>query len=353
MIKEYGYEYDAVVEKDIYEQTKGVSADEMFWDAICLRSGRDALKAIAREFSPTTVLIPALSCESMISPFELYGHKVCFYRLNSDYEIDKQDLESKIPKKEALFLYMNYFGVESISDEALRNLQEKYKNLYFIEDRTHDLLTERSSTFVPDFTLASLRKWINIPDGGLLWTKKPLKSNLFEENLTFSQTRLKAEKMRNEFFRSGDIALKKEYRKIFSSVSKLLDDGMVPVKMSKYSLEIIKATDWSKIKNVRKQNAQELIDALNSLPVGLIQSRSGLSDLYVAFTTNNRDEIQTKLSSKGIYNTIIWPLSKEQIEICDVAAATHNTMLAAPCDQRYTVSDMKFIGDEIARVLNE
>ena len=79
----------------------------------------------------------------------------------------------------------------------------------------------------------------------------------------------------------------------------------------------------------------------------------GLSDLYVSFTVLNRDEVQRRLSAEGIFNTIIWPLSEQQKEACKVAKYTEENMLAAPCDQRYTVEDMKTIGAEIVRVIDD
>ena len=80
MIQEYGYEYDAVLQKPIWELTAGRTTKDKLWGAFCLRSGRDALKAIAREYTPRNVFLPALSCDSMIFPFELYGHKIRYYK---------------------------------------------------------------------------------------------------------------------------------------------------------------------------------------------------------------------------------------------------------------------------------
>ena len=62
-----------------------------------------------------------------------------------------------------------------------------------------------------------------------------------------------------------------------------------------------------------------------------------------------RDEVQKKLSERGIFCTIIWPLTDKQKALCDVARFTEENMLAAPCDQRYSVDDIEFIGKEIVR----
>ena len=345
MVREYGYEYDAVLDEKTSKTTQGKVTRENLCGAACLRSGRDALKAIAREFEPCTALLPALACDSMVHPFELYGHKISYYKLNPDYSIDKDSLH--IGKERTLFLYMDYFGILSIRDEELNRLKAE-GNTIFIEDRTHDLIWERKRTFQPDYIMASLRKWIPIPDGGLLWGEisQPLGSDT-----TFSVTRLKAQCMRHQFLQCGDESIKTEFRKIFSTVSDMMDTDE-PSAMSAYAYELAKKTDWEQIRKARKTNAEALITILAESPyISFIQNKAGMSDLYVAFTVRNRDEIQRRLSAEGIFNTVIWPLTEEQKNVCSVTKYTEENMLAAPCDQRYSVDDMKLIGNEIVRVI--
>ena len=45
MIKEYGYEYDAELDKQLFNDTLNQNTEETFQGAYTLRSGRDALKA--------------------------------------------------------------------------------------------------------------------------------------------------------------------------------------------------------------------------------------------------------------------------------------------------------------------
>ena len=125
MIKEYGYEYDAVLDEKLWEGTKGKVTHEKLGGAYCLRSGRDALKAIAREYEPRTVFLPALSCNSMIMPFKQYGHTVKFYKLKKNFSIDFKDLSEKIESDGDLFLYMDYFGCKTITDLELEKLRER------------------------------------------------------------------------------------------------------------------------------------------------------------------------------------------------------------------------------------
>lgn len=347
MVKEYGYEYDAVLNQCIWEFTEGKVTDQKMLGAYCLRSGRDTLKAIAREYESCVALLPALACDSMVHPFELYGHKIRYYKLNEDYSIDLDSLN--VGTDRTLFLYADYFGRPAIIDEKLQKMRET-GNIIFIEDRTHNLLQERKYTFKPDYIIASLRKWLPVPDGGLLWGEI---SKPFGNDTAFSTTRLKAQCMRHEFLVCGDEKIKTQYRNIFSIVSKLMDEDE-PSAMSAYSYALAKDTDWDLVRKTRQQNAEILILTLSASPyITLIQDKAGFSDLYVPFIVPKRDEVQKRLSAKGIFNTIIWPLSDQQNEACKVAKFTVENMLAAPCDQRYTEEDMKTIGAEIVRVIDD
>lgn len=347
MINEYGYEYDAVLNEEIWKNNKGKVTDQKMMGAHCLRSGRDTLKAIAREYKESVALLPALACDSMVHPFELYGHKVQYYKLNEDYSIDLDSIE--IGDGVHLFLYADYFGRPAISDESLEKLREQ-GDIIFIEDRTHNLIWDRLYSFQPDYIIASLRKWLPIPDGGFLWGKitKSLGNDTF-----FSTKRLKAQCMRHEFLCCGDEKIKNEYRKIFSTVSTLIDDDE-PSAMSAYAYALAKNTDWDKVRSIRRDNAEALSYILSTSPyIRLIQKETGMSDLYVPFTVQNRDEVQRRLSAEGVFNTIIWPLMDEQKSVCSVAKFTEENMLAAPCDQRYSKEDMKTIGNEIVRVVED
>lgn len=347
MVKEYGYEYDAALNVDIWNKTEGIVTNAQLFNAHCLRSGRDALKAIAREYKPCIALLPALACDSMVFPFQLYGHQIKYYGLNEDYSIDIHSIEKWTGKEDTLFLYMDYFGISAISDDVLEHLKTK-GNTVFIEDRTHNLIWDRRSSFKPDYIIASLRKWLPLPDGGLLWGQmtQPL-----GDDTSFSRMRLKAQNMRHEYLNYGDERIKATYREIFSTVSDIMEKDS-PSAMSAYSYELAKGTNWDQLRTIRRRNAESLISVLTTSPhIQFIQNKAGISDLYVAFTVSKRDEIQRRLSSTGIFNTIIWPLSEEQKNVCGIAKFTEENMLAAPCDQRYSEEDMKYIGAEIVRAV--
>nr|WP_317363424.1 hypothetical protein [uncultured Blautia sp.] len=353
MVNEYGYEYDTVLDEELYKKTRGEVTYGKFKGAMCFRSGRDALKAVAREFESTDVLVPALACNSMILPFVMYNHNIKYYKLNKDYSINLKSLYSLISKKAkwVLFLYMDYFGNKAINDIELEKLKAEYPSLIFIEDRTHNFLVRSSYTFIPEFTIASLRKWIDIPDGGLLWTNRELKFRDYCKDLSFFEMRLQAQCMRNKFLQCGDEEIKKRYREIFSMVTDKIDEEKLPGLMSLYSYKRACKTNLEEVNNIHCRNAQILIDKLYDFD--FVQNESGLGDIYVAVLIKNRDIVQRKLASMGIFCTIIWPLNDEQRVICDVARDTEEHILAIYCDQRYSVEDMQYIASSVRRVCNE
>ncbi len=356
MVKEYGYEYDAVLDVQLDEETAGKCVSHLDHGVVLLRSGRDAFKSIAREYKNATVLLPSLSCDSMVLPFRLYGHRAIYYRLLNDYKADFEDLIDCLAKKDGtiLLLYMNYFGNLSMTDEQLKFIKEKYMNVVFIEDRTHDLVYCSKQNFQADYVVASIRKWMNVPDGGLLWTKRPLKINEYSESTAFSDTRRKAQCMRNMYFSSGDESIKTEYRKIFSAVTEQIDADFLPGRMSAYSYRMALTADWSYIRGIREQNAFILTRIFeNCESIRLIQDDIKKSNLYVPILIDKRDLIQKKLAEKGIFTTLIWPLSVEQKERCKTAEYTENHMIGIPCDQRYSTDEMRYIGTEVVKAIND
>ena len=355
LVKEYGYEYDAAVDNTLLECTENRFAPHDEAGVLLLRSGRDALKVVAREYDRLTVFLPALSCESMVHPFEKYGHTVKFYCLTREYAIDVADVDRLAEQEDGqiLFVFMDYFGCGAADDSTLEGLRSRWQNMLFLEDRTHQLIQPAERHFRADYVVASLRKWINVPDGGLLWSARPLKNDTLAYECEFFKQRLYAQNLRRQFFQTGDIRLKDEYRSIFSHVSDIMDQSDTPAAMSAYSFEMAKSAQWEQIRNIRRNNAEALLQILEGCPkLKPIQLSAGQSDLYVAFLVDDRDRIQRELSALGIFCTVIWPLSDQQQAACPVARDTCQRMLAAPCDQRYGIEDMRYIGKEIVRIVN-
>ncbi len=353
-VTEYGYEYDAVLDEALLARTRGQCAPLQQNGWYLLRSGRDALKAVAREYTPRTVLMPSLACDSMVQPFEQHGHRVVYYRLDARYRADFADLHAQLRAVDgkAIVLYMAYFGNPSLTDEQLSLLKENFPALVFAEDCTHDLLYVGKRAFLPQYTVASVRKWLNVPDGGVLFAHRSLQNTAFVADTAFSEARREAQCMRHAYFMSGDEQLKTAYRQIFTHVTDRIDGETVPARMSAYAFAMLEDTDWQAIRRRREENAAVLSGVFSSgTAIKQIQPAPCASNLYVPILLEARDAVQRRLAQQGIFTTLIWPLNDRQIQRCPVAAYTQAHMLGVPCDQRYTAADMTYIGKALVHAV--
>lgn len=349
-VKEYGSEFD-------WESNNNFLVDGFknndFMDSELFRSGRDALKAIAKKYRNkyNRILFPALCCESMVTPFELYGYEVLFYKLHPNLTADLEDILLKL-NSNTLFLYMNYFGNILLSDRELNLVKDKYENILMIEDRTHDFFDSRVNNFSPHFSVCSIRKWIAIPDGGILYTFN--NSEKFEgiEDAYFSNTRLIALKNKSNYLKNGDKNLKKIFREQFNNANKYIENSREVVKISSESYNLLKKIDFSKMKYKRKKNTMIMFNLLKRVSNMKILLKEGeCCSLYFPILVEKRDTIQKLLSSKDIYCPVIWPLPKQANGVCKVSNYISENMLALPCDHRYDKDDIEYICNVVKQIL--
>ena len=131
---EFGSEFDWQANEAFLNEN---SAQLRIKEAKKFRSGRDAMKAVAlaNKDRYTHVLLPALCCESMVSPFTMHGIKPVFYKLRENYKADALDVTQKL-NDETILVYGSYFGIDPFDAETLRALHRQYPQALFMEDRT-------------------------------------------------------------------------------------------------------------------------------------------------------------------------------------------------------------------------
>lgn len=355
VVKEYGSEFD-------WDSTLPYISDTYLehplksTTAYLFRSGRDALKAVAQGYSVThkKIMLPALCCESMVSPFTMNGYDIIYYRLNADCTVNEEDVVSKI-SNDCIFLYMSYFGVKPMTDIFLSSLREKYKDTKFVEDRTHNALHRvGENTFKADSTVISIRKWLSIPDGGLLFTTDSF-DNDYLLDTKFSNIRKVAMQKKSEFLKTGDEEIKSQFRKLLNEASELLDVLACPYKMTDESMELLNKTDFDRMLNDRQRNAKilekELMSLIEKGKIKFISKDSESSTIYFPIVVNNRDWLQGKLAEKSVFCPVIWPLPVGAEDVCENSKFIAENMLAIPCDQRYSAEDMLIIAKTISDVL--
>lgn len=350
-VREFGSEYHwHANEAFLTEAGNGLS------DALTYRSGRDALKAVAQACKGrwSRVLLPALCCESMVSPFTGNGISAGFYRLNPDYTADLGDVESKLTA-DTVLLYQPYFGIRPFEDAALERLRQAHPGVLFLEDRTHDLLVARKDGFRADVTVASLRKWTAIPDGGLLWSHSLSVAPALQDG-DFARIRTQAMTLKSRFLASGDLSVKDHFRELLGRASDMLDETNRPYAMSPQSVSLLKKLDTEKMLRCRQENAlclHRLLKKACADRISFVTEAPERSTLYYPILVADQAAFQSRLAARGVFCPVIWPVPREALGICPVAEYTAAHMLGVPCDHRYTPADMEYIAGEIVRLCNE
>lgn len=306
------------------------------------RSGRDAMKQVAAMHRGGRVLLPALCCESMILPFEKNGCAVKFYKLKADLAGDEEDVLKKLGPG-CILLYMTYFDVRPFSQAFLEKLRAL--GVFLLEDRTQDIIVRRREEFLPDATVASLRKWAAMPEGGLLKTEAALPPA--ETDGRFARLRLEAMGEKGDYLELGRPEMKADFLKKLHEADELLDESGKAVAMSPENLGYIEELDFERILERRRQNCsvlrRELKEAAAAGKLSFMGSGENTSGLYLGVMLNNRDAVQKYMAERSIYCPVIWPVPDEAKGVCENCEYVAGHMLALPCDQRYGQKDMEHI----------
>lgn len=337
-MREYGSEHHWQSRTAYITGSGGLEPEE--WSFY--RSGRDAMKQVAAMHRGGRVLLPALCCESMILPFEKNGCAVEFYKLKADLAGDEEDVLKKLGPG-CILLYMTYFDVRPFSQAFLEKLRAL--GVFLLEDRTQDIIVRRREEFLPDATVASLRKWAAMPEGGLLKTEAALPPA--ETDGRFARLRLEAMGEKGDYLELGRPEMKADFLKKLHEADELLDESGKAVAMSPENLGYIEELDFERILERRRQNCsvlrRELKEAAAAGKLSFMGSGENTSGLYLGVMLNNRDAVQKYMAERSIYCPVIWPVPDEAKGVCENCEYVAGHMLALPCDQRYGQKDMEHI----------
>ena len=353
--KEFGSNFFDEIEPSRFYLNDSESV--MYFDA-----GRSAIRYLlhALEGKIDTVLLPQYTCESVIEPFVENGYNIFYYPINKKFEISleifKNIAESTKPQ---LVVVQSYFGANTLYGlrKYLGELQKK--EVIVVEDITHSLLIKQEHNSA-DYLVASLRKWCSIPDGGLLAsrtlkTKKLSLQSKLGENEMYLQLRLGAQAQKRRFFnlKGDELTEKQLYIDLFERSEDILNRQKNCYSMSDYSRVRILGIDWEEIKQRRRANYFQLCKEFSYVPeleIVDIMMECNTVPLYCPVYVKGgwRDDLQRDMRLKNIMISIIWPESNSvKAHVTPEVKWIYEHILAIPCDQRYSVEDMKRVAAEI------
>lgn len=315
------------------------------------RSGREAIGLALESFIPGEVLVPAYCCWSMTMPFESSGWHISYYPIKSDLSVDLASLMSLIEsKRPKMVLLVDYFGYTS-TVEAVHAIKSFDPQIIIMEDFTQSLfrIDERWNHLV-DCYVASIRKSVGIPDGGVVLSSFPLNvESLSNVRTQFVAKHLEAGVLKKKYTYSSDVELKNIFRGLQSEAGAEIKNDYKLYCISNESMAILSNINVSAVSYARRSNYEHLFNLVKDNPYFEVLFQPGENSAPFMFVvkSNKRNLLQQSLAKLGVYCQVIWPVSDAAKEVCAVAKEMEETMLAIPIDQRYDYCDIEEMGQRI------
>ena len=310
-------------------------------------SGRGAIRLLFQNLPQVkSVLLPEYTCSSVIAPIESLGISCSYYPINKDLSVNREVLGSLIDKYAPQAVYFqSYYGFNTLKSirDYYPTLQEK--GLIVVEDITHSWLCDFNSTDA-DYSVASLRKWLQLPDGGVLLSNThALNYEMDEkESSDIVSEFVKASVLKERYFETFNPSDKEAFRQHYINAKDLLQQDETIYSMSKQAQSVLSQTDFSEIVKKRKENAKYLHDHLgNSNHVASVVewSDDSVPLYYPIYVKDNRSLLQKELAKNAIYCPIHWPIpSQVSSNMSPDASFIYTHVLSLICDQRYDLDDM-------------
>ncbi|MGI6064171.1 hypothetical protein [Blautia sp.] len=333
-------------EKDAYQQ--------LFFE-----SGRNAIKALCKILNSTSkrVLLPVYTCHTVIQPFLDENWSIEFYNINTDLSIDQEDLESVSSLfKPSVVLFHSYFGFNTlIGMDSLLSVFRK-RGIIIVEDITQSLFSEPNSIFA-DFYVASLRKFLAIPDGGVLVSCNPIDCvNVCPSDTRMVKTAIEAFDLKREYINGNQMVAKEMYLAAYSKYTEILSKNDKLKCISALALKIFKEKNIVDLIQKRKANYKYLFE--NIYEIGFLKPvcklpKLGETPLYFpVYVEENRDTFRSYMTQNNIYCPIIWPKSNYIVNMRQ-SKYIYDKILCFPIDQRYCIDDMQYLCEVIRSYKDE
>lgn len=318
-------------------------------------SGRDALRSLLlhgmRERGWQRLWIPSYFCQEVIESIASTGIEIPIYE-------DNMLEPSPLFPREALragdtIFVVNYFGLR-LKD----NHYSLPAGVELVEDHTHDPWSTWAQRSEANFCVASLRKTLPIPDGGILWSPKkhPLPPTPPAHATRQEAARGKlAAMLLKSLYLQGHAIDKAVFRQLALTGEEQIGSGEISgmTEVTRALLFMFPVTRWQ---NIRRKNHAFLSDMLNNIKwCEVLQTQSKTCCPFSAilhFDSPERcDNVRSALLAADIYPASYWALDREFLSgsIPEATIELSQRILSIHCDMRYQYTDMARVAEVIGR----
>jgi hypothetical protein len=290
--------------------------------------------------------VPSYLCPSMLAGFN--GDQVCYYPVDECLSAADLSWTKKLNERD-LVCVIDYFGTRTLCPVVQ---EARNRGALVLEDACQALLTDGTGHGA-DFVVYSPRKFVGVPDGGILEDR----SGLLPDNPSFPSApsewwipQLNAWIRRGQFDQRGGSDSDRSWFELYK-----LAKGTAPPEPRAISqiteTLIAEAFDFQAISSKRCSNFQRLRRGLKSKSL-LPSLEEGVIPLGfpLRFESNEaRRAVRQRLIDNAVYPPIHWDISETVPSEFEESHSLSNKVLTIPCDQRYGIEDMNRIIDLITQ----
>lgn len=305
-----------------------------FPNMLKFQSARAALRAVLESAGIKRVLLPIFICDAVVQSVVDSGAIVERYSL--DDSLYPKDL-SNLLSEESVVLYVNYFG---LCTESVKRLCSEVPKKQLIIDNSQALFTQPEDVMA---TIYSVRKFIGVPDGGLL-VASDIDIKIPEKEDAESLDRVKHLLLRSAY------SARRGYLSYVESEKTLTNT--TPLKMSRLTNRIAASFDMDLVKRKRRENylvLAEQLDGLNEHKWSI--GGASIPLCYPLLLTRSVERLKNMLIDEGVFIPTYWPEVKSTAGHDSIEYRLLHHCLYIPCDQRYSTSQMKVLSGKVVAYL--
>lgn len=332
-------------------QGTGNTLGDFYPHANYYADGRQALIHIYHSQGWQRLWVPEYFCYEVVESLKQAGLNLMFYADYPGNRDDEQTLEAiqgkNLFRPTDAVLRVNYFGTR------IRHSSEHLPVAAVVEDHTHDLIGDWPIHSTADWCIASLRKTLPIPEGGILWSpigiKLPEQPATSEENERIAAIRWEAMRQKARYL-AGEPIEKATFRAGYVDTEEYFDTAPVCA-LDKASQEYLRTFDVHSWYGQKRENWELTKDIPKEGVKVVCPENIGCHPFSLVLLFDNpdeRDRVREELIAYQIYPAVLW-------NVPDTASGKVKSfsrrMLSIHCDGRYSADDIQQMKTIIESIL--
>jgi len=312
--------------------------------AVLLANARSGIALLVDRLNPKQVWMPSYLCDSMVAGVDQSKTTLRHYEVTDRLALGATDFLEHVGAGDLVF-FIAYFG---FPQDAAAAASARARGAWVVKDACQAMLSDdREGEY--DFVLFSPRKFVGVPDGGILAFRPGL--DLGEVALSPPPAEwwldsFRACTLRGEYDRhGGDRGWFELFRRCEA------ESPIGAYAMSELTRLILShGVDAARISERRRRNYERLTGRLASVAL-FPRLPAGVVPLGFPISVDGRDLLRNRLFEHEIFPAVHWPLPDS---VPPAFAATHRLaerILTLPCDQRYGEEEMDRMAAIVAAVV--